>query len=121
MNTKRFFRCANCGGTDFEITKIGDILATEGAIWVHSYVCTKCGHIELFDPDFDAFADYLNELAEQERQAKIAERQKKEEERKQEMKRLEAIINDENSTVKQVREAQEKLNKLRQMGTPPIF
>ena len=121
MNTKRFFRCANCGGTDFEKTRIGEILATEGEIWVHSYVCTRCGHIELFDPDYDAFADYLNKLAEQEKQAKIVKRQKKEEERQKEMKRLEVIISDENSTVKQVREAQEKLNKLRQTGTPPIF
>ena len=115
MNTNNFFRCSNCGGIDFEKTEIGCINVMEGYFCVNSYVCTNCGHIELFNPEYDSFAKYLHKKAqerkkeEQERKAKLML------ERKQEINRLEEIIQNENSTIKQVKEAQKKLNELRQI------
>ena len=115
MNTKGFFKCSNCGKADFEKTTIGEILRTEGYFSVNAYACTNCGHIELFDPDYDAFAEYLREQEELKKKALQEERDRKAAEKQQKIKKLEAIVNDENSTVKQVREAQKQLNELRQI------
>ena len=117
MNTRKFFKCSNCGNTDFEPTEIGSINAMEGCFYVNSYVCTNCGHIELFDPEYDRFAEFLST---QEQIRKEEEREKKaklELEKKQEILKLEEITQNENSTIKQVREAQEKLNELRQINS----
>ena len=121
MNTKGFFKCSNCGKADFEKTTIGEILRTEGYFSVNAYACTNCGHIELFDPDYDAFADYLREQEELRKKALKEEYEKKEAERLKKIEELKVIINDENSTVKQVREAKEKLNRLMQNHTPRPF
>lgn len=112
MNTKGFFKCSNCGKTDFENTQLGIILATEGHFLVNSYACTNCGHIEIFKPEYDAFAEQLRCEQEERKQIELQERQQKEAKRQEKIQRLQAIINDENSTVKQVRLAQEQLKKL---------
>ena len=109
---KALIKCSNCGGTKFERTTIGTILATEGCFHVNAYACEKCGHIELFVPESDSYAE---ELRRQEaiRRAEEAQRRKQEEEAKQKYREeLLKIINDENSTVKQVKEAQEALNSM---------
>lgn len=107
---KALIKCSNCGGTDFKRTTIGTILATEGRFHVNAYACEACGHIELFAPESDRYAE---ELRRQEaiRREEEAQRRKQEEETKQKRREeLLKIINDENSTVKQVKEAQEELN-----------
>lgn len=120
MDTKKFFKCSNCNKTDFEKTQLGCIVRTEGEFSVNAYACTNCGHIEVFEPKYDRFAEFLRQQAEIERNAKIERARKEEEKRQQEMQKLQGIIDNENSTIKQVREAQEKLNELRQVRTPGL-
>lgn len=121
MDTNGLIKCSNCESKDFERTQIGIILATEGHFYVNAYACTKCGHVELFEPNHDAFADYLREQEALRKKALKEEYEKKETERLKKIEELKVIINDENSTVKQVREAKEKLNKLMQNHTPRPF
>ena len=107
-----FIKCQNCGGTNFSPTKLGWILSTEGEFTVNAYACQSCGHIELFEPSSDSYAKHLREEAEKKHQQEALERQKKEEERKARIDELIKITKDENSTVKQVREANEELDRL---------
>ena len=107
-----FIKCQNCGSTNFKTTSLGWILATEGNFTVNAYACQDCGHIELFEPSLDSYAKYLREEAEKKRQKEALERKKKEEERKTRIDELIKITKDENSTVKQVREANEELDRL---------
>lgn len=109
---KALIKCSNCGGTDFKRTTIGTILATEGHFHVNAYACEACGHIELFAPESDRYAE---ELRKQEALRRAEEEQKRKQEAEAKQKRKEEllkIINDENSTVKQVREAQKELDNL---------
>ncbi len=107
-----FIKCQNCGGVDFQPTTIGTICATEGRFHVNAYACQNCGHIELFEPSLDSYAKHLRKEAENKRQQEALERQKKEEERQARIDELIKITKDENSTVKQVREANEELDRL---------
>ena len=91
---------------------LGIICATEGKFHVNAYACQNCGHIELFEPSLDSYAKHLREEADKKRQKETLERQKKEEERKARIDELIKITKDENSTVKQVREANEELDRL---------
>ena len=107
-----YIKCQNCGGTCFKPTSLGIICATEGKFTVNAYACQNCGHIELFEPSLDSYAKHLRKEAENKRQQEALERQKKEEERKARIDELIKITKDENSTVKQVREANEELDRL---------
>ncbi len=107
-----FIKCQNCGGTNFSPTNLGWILATEGKFTVNAYACQSCGHIELFEPSLDSYAKHLREEAEKKHQQEALERQRKEQERKARIDELIKITKDENSTVKQVREANEELDRL---------
>ena len=116
-----FIKCQNCGDTCFKPTRLGVILATEGEFTVNAYACQNCGHIELFEPSLDSYAKYLREEEEKKRQQEVSERQKKEEERKARIDELIKITKDENSTVKQVREANEELARLHEKTTVDIL
>lgn len=105
MKNKVFIKCQNCGATKFGPTTIGTILATEGQFNVNAYACQNCGHIELFVPKLDIYAKQLYEEKEFLRKKEEAERQKAEEERQQRIKELTAIINNEDSTVRQVKKS----------------
>ena len=107
-----FITCQICGGTDFQPTTIGTIYSTEGSFHVNAYACQNCGHIELFEPSLDSYARYLREEAAKKRQQEALERQKREEKRRARINELIQITKDENSTVKQVREANEELDRL---------
>ena len=110
-----FIKCLNCGKTEFKPTVIGDVSSIEGCCFrstINAYACQNCGHIELFEPSLDLYAKHLREEAEKKRQQEALERQKKVEERKARIDELIKITKDENSTVKQVREANEELDRL---------
>ena len=107
-----FIKCQYCGSTCFKPTRLGVICATEGGFTVNAYACQDCGHIELFDPLLDAYAEHLRDEAEKIRQQEALEQQKKEDARKARIAELLKITKNENSTVKQVREATEELNRL---------
>ena len=105
-------KCQNCGGVNFKPTQIGYILATEGHFTVNAYACQICGHIELFEPSLDTYALHLKAEAEKKKQQGEIEKQKQAEERRLRIDELIKITKDENSTVKQVREANEELDRL---------
>ena len=107
-----FITCQICGGTDFQPTTIGTICSTEGSFHVNAYACQNCGHIELFEPSLDSYARHLREEDAKKRQQEALERQKTEEKRQARINELIRITEDENSTVKQVREANEELDRL---------
>ena len=112
MKNKTFIKCSNCSGTDFKPTSIGQICATEGHFWVNAYACQKCGHIELFNPDLDLYAQQKREEQAVQKQREKLERQKQEEARQKRIKELQAIINNEDMTVRQVNEAKKELKAL---------
>ena len=107
-----FIKCQNCGGVDFQPTTIGTICATEGGFHVNAYACQNCGHIELFEPHLDQYARHLKNEAHRKKQHDEWEKHFQEEARKTRIEELIAITKDENSTVKQVREANEELDRL---------
>ena len=112
MKNKTFIKCSNCSGTDFKPTSIGEILATEGSFHVNAYACQKCGHIELFNPELDLYAEQKRlEYAENKRKEET-ERKEKEEARRKRIKVLQEIINNEDMTVRQVNEAKKELKAL---------
>ena len=112
-----FIKCQNCGKTDFKQTTIGRIIATEGHFTVNAYACQNCGHIDLFEPSLDSYAKYLRDKEEKKRKQEALKQQKKEEERKARIAELKKIIEDENSTVKQVREANAELQRLNSINS----
>lgn len=109
---KIIIKCSNCGSTDFVPTVMGQILATEGSFNVNAYACLKCGHIELFDPEMDLFARQIREEQAERRRKEKLEQQKKEEIRKKRIEELKDIINNEDSTIRQVKAAEQELKKL---------
>lgn len=107
--------CTNCGNTDFVPANIGEVSSIDGCMFVPTvniYSCTKCGHIEMFDRHLDKYA--LEKKAEKERL-----QQKEKEERmaeiqaiEREIARLTKIINNEDSTAREVKEAAKIVNEL---------
>lgn len=107
-------KCPNCGKTNFESMKIIDDQCTEGHVYqlVEAYTCINCGRIELYMPQ-----EYIAKLLM--RKQEEIERQKIEESRKQErtklenrMRELEIILQDENRTMKELKEAQKELTEI---------
>lgn len=113
MKNKAIIKCQNCGGTNFKPTSIGTILATEGEFSVNAYACQRCGHIELFEPRLDMVAKQICEERKAQRQQAELERKKVEEIRQQKIKKLNEIINNEDSTVRQVKEAKKELERIK--------
>ena len=112
MKSKVMIKCQNCGATEFQPTQIGWINACEGSFTVNAYACQNCGHIELFAPELDLYAKQLREEREAQRRQQELESIKKEEQRQQRIKELCEIINNEDSTVRQVNEAKKELEQL---------
>lgn len=109
-------KCLNCGGMVFEQMPLYDILilATEGSArqLVESHVCMNCGKVELRMPQ--ALIDQRKKEMHKE-----AERRQAEEMRRQEDSRLlaraeelEKILQDENHTMKEWKEAQRELTEI---------
>ena len=106
-------KCTNCGNETFFETKILDnhVLATEGYVaqTVRSYACLQCGHIELFvsQNDIDAYnEEQAKKKKEQDEKNKLAVEIENQEKNIIELRKL---INDENQTVKTVKEAKANL------------
>ncbi len=94
---------------------------TEGGAWtpieingkpVIGCICKKCGHIEFFSKE--ALAKYNKDCADK-KKADIAKQvaAKRYESLKKELKQLEDVIKDENQTVKAVKDAKERIEKVR--------
>lgn len=109
-----FMKCPNCEKTEFEQMDLYGICYCDGYSkqLVESYVCMNCGRVELFMPQ-----ELINQRIEQKRVAE--ERRQSEENRKREeerlrnrMKELEIFFQDENHTLKELKEAQKELTEI---------
>lgn len=106
-------KCVNCGGTEFFETKIlnDQVLKTEGYVeqTVQAFACLKCGRVQLYVPQ-KTIDEYLTR--EQEKKAKEIEMHELEQAITAAVERiraLEAVIEDEEQTVKTVNEAKAEL------------
>ena len=108
--------CYYCGANEFKRIQIleASILATEGEVHqtVHSYSCKNCGRITLVDPKRDYIWQKKLEVKRRAEGILQQENLLAEEKRQQNIQRLRKIIEDENSTIKQVKEAQQELKNL---------
>ena len=78
---------------------------------VKSFACVECGFVQSFDKD--QVAKKLAEIkADEEYEKKLAEYNAKIDALQNEILATQAIINDENQTVKAVKDAREKINEL---------
>lgn len=107
-------KCTNCGKTQFEQMQLYEIYCTEGGAkqLVESYICVNCGRVELYMPQ-----ELINKKIEQKRVAEerrqAEENRKREEERlRNRMQELEIFLQDENHTLKELKEAQKELTKI---------
>lgn len=116
-----YIRCQNCGGEDFEPTTLGEIVATEGHFSVNAYACQNCGHIELFEPSLDLYSKHLREKANEERKQQELQKERLKEAREARIAELIEITKDENSTLRQVREAKEELKRLNYGVISPFY
>lgn len=114
-------KCPNCGCEDFYIDRLRTGSGcVEGGAWepieingcqVVTYLCKKCGRVELYGPD--SLAKYQAQEKERiEKEQKQLEAEKRKSNLLKEKARLEAIAEDENQTVKAVRKANERLEKI---------
>ncbi len=114
-------KCPNCGSQDFYSLNLeNDQNYLEGGggevrisgFKLHAYLCKKCGRIELYS------TEGLSGIKAQE-QKRIEEEAAKEAKEKRksfllkEVERLQAIIEDENQTVRAVKQAEEEIEKAR--------
>ena len=106
-------KCPSCGGTDFVPYQFAEYVISEFKPHVDSFVCVNCGRVEFYARESDLKATVVNFKAKQEREAKLAEEKARAEEKirgyKKELEGLKAIVNDENQTVKTVKEAQARI------------
>lgn len=109
MKNKILIKCSNCGRNEFKPTTIGFICATEGEFHVNAYACQSCGHIELFAPELDLYAKQLKEEKEEKRKQEELQLKQEEDKRQQRIRELTEIINNENSTIRQVNEAKKRI------------
>lgn len=122
-------KCLFCGcERDFVDIKLADVLILSDSgnyeQSVKSYACVECGFVQLFDKE-----QVDKRLAENKKnedyEKKFAKYHAEVNAIKKEIEVTQAIINDENQTVKAVKEAKEKLNelnnKLNNMSVPQRF
>ena len=107
-------KCLNCGKTEFEKMPLYQIHCTEGGATqlVDSYVCMHCGRIELFMPQdiINQRIAYNNKRAQQ-LQAEN-DRKKETEKIQARMAELERFLQDENNSLKELKEAQKELDEI---------
>lgn len=102
-------KCPSCGGTEFVPYVLAIGMAGEYEEQVDAFACMGCGRIEVY-----ARKNILDRKADQIRQAQRIQEERKEIDaeiavKEKELEELKKIIGDENQTVKNVREAKEKM------------
>lgn len=131
-------KCPNCGCSDFyeDILRTG-MGCTEGGSGVPitvygqpvtAYLCKKCGRIELYgEESLKAIKKSEALIAKRENERIAAERRR--EALLKEKETLEAIVNDENQTVKVVKQATKRLEEIKkelgsktfESGVHPVY
>ncbi len=104
-------KCPNCGKTDFRQARLFDTCILEGyqKELFQAYACINCGRVEMYMPK-DWGAKVLASEKEAEAKRKQEETRLNEEKRLRErMAELESFLQDENHTLKELKEAQKEL------------
>ena len=107
-------KCPNCGKTDFRAARLFDTCILEGyqKELFQAYACINCGRIEMYMPK-DWGAKVLASEKEAEEKRKREEARLNEEKRLRErMTELEKFLQDENHTLKELKEAQKELTEI---------
>lgn len=102
-------KCPSCGGTEFVPYELAIGMAGEYEEQVDAFACMGCGRIEVY-----ARKNILDRKVDQIRQAQRIQEERNEVDaeiavKEKELEELKKIIGDENQTVKNVREAKEKM------------
>ena len=114
-------KCPNCGKTEFRKAKLFDTCILRDAGYQHelfqSFACVNCGRVEIY-----MLEGWGLKVLAAEKEAE--DTRKQEEERKHEEKRLQSkivelkeILNDENRTLKEFKEAQKELTETQEKLT----
>ena len=108
-------KCTVCGNTELIPLRFAYVDGEPGVFFeptVDSFACTKCGHMEFFarEEDIQRYLDKreIERNASAKREADLCELKVA----KIERERLLSITEDENQTLKSIREARDKLSKL---------
>ena len=114
-------KCPNCGCEDFYVDQLRTGCGcSEGGAYepievngcpVVAYLCKKCGRIELYGPESLARYQAQEQKKAEEESEKISKEKRKASLLKEQAE-LEIIVNDENQTVKAVRQAAIRLEKI---------
>ena len=114
-------KCPNCGCEDFYVDQLRTGCGcTEGGAWepielngcpIITYLCKKCGRVEFYAPDSLARYQAQDKKRLEEEQKRLDD-EKRRNHLLKEKERLEALVKDENQTVKAVRKANERLEKI---------
>ena len=105
-------KCTNCGSENLFETKAYLILFDAGQTNVTTFACENCGHVEFFIYDSILKRHKQDVMRKEEIKKRQEEERRKKEEFDLEIAKLDKIINDENQTVKAVREAQNKKDEM---------
>ena len=107
-------KCPNCGGTEFRKANLFEAVCCEGYLKsnVESYGCIKCGRVELYMPDNWAKDILLAEKKKEEEKKAVEEKQALIDSLNKKISELEFIAFDDNSTLKQAREAKSEIGKV---------
>ena len=113
-------KCPNCGNQDFNETELFDFLECDLGMGGYpkklfqAYSCTCCGRVELYVLDSEEVIKRKiakEKAAEEKKRKEEEERKKAQEERNKRIEELMSILSNENSTLKQAREAEAELKR----------
>ena len=110
-------KCPNCGGTEFrKIDKLFELHCWDCCVsmenHVEAYGCINCGRVELYMPDNWAKDILLAEKKKEEEKKAVEEKQALIDNLNEKISELEFIAFDDNSTLKQAREAKSEIEKV---------
>jgi len=105
-------KCASCGGMELFATYLSGYEYTGGG-GMDTLACKTCGHINMFLSDAKIKAKTDADNVEKEIQKLLNEYENEKTKLQKELEELEAILNDENQTMKVVNEAKDKIKTIK--------
>ncbi len=107
-------RCPNCGKTNFRRAKLFDTCILEGyqKELFQAYACINCGRVEIYMPEDWGAKILAIEKATEDKRKQEEDRQKEEKQLRERMVELEMFLQDENHTLKELKDAQRELTEI---------
>ena len=110
-------KCPNCGGTEFrKIDKLFELHCWDCCVSVENHIeaygCINCGRVEIYMPNSWAKDILLAEKKKEEEKKAVEEKQAIIDSLNKKISELEFIAFDDNSTLKQAREAKSEIGKV---------